>query len=181
MKQTKTSFLTLEEVVLFGLFPALMLGTQMALSALPNFHLTGVFIVILTRLFRGKALIPLYVYVLLAGFYIGFNIWWIPYLYIWTALWAMAMLIPKKLSKKWEYILCTAVCGLHGFLFGSLWALSQPLLTDLPWKSIHLYILSGLSFDIAHGISNTVLGTLISPICRTLRHVSFHRKKKDSD
>ena len=174
---TKKPFLTVREVVLFGLFPAIMVGTQLAMQALPNIHLTGVLIVIMTRLFRAKALIPLFVYVLLMGIYLGFTVWWIPYLYVWVVLWAMTMLLPKNLSKKQGRILFPVVCGLHGFLFGTLWALSQPFLTDLPWSGLGIYILSGISFDLAHGISNTVLGTLIPPVCNALSTFTAQNKK----
>lgn len=165
----KKPFLTLKEIVLFGLFPALMVGAQFALAALPNIHLTGVFIVILTRLFRAKALIPLYIYVFLMGLQLGFNLWWVPYLYVWVVLWGMAMLIPKNIPDKWAALAYPLVCSLHGFLYGTLWAFSQPFLMDLPWESLGIYIANGIPFDVTHGISNLVLGTLILPTCKALR------------
>lgn len=174
---TKKSFLTPKEVVLFGLFPAMMFGTQWAMQAIPNVHLTGIIIVIMTHLFRAKALIPLYIYVVLMGIYLGFTLWWVPYLYIWTILWAMAMLIPKNVSAKWGMILYPIVCGLHGFLYGTLWGLSQPFLTNLPWSGLGIYILHGIKFDLIHGVSNTVLGTLILPICESLRYFTEKKKK----
>ena len=27
----------------------------------------------------------------------GFGVWWVPYLYVWTVLWGMTMLLPKKM------------------------------------------------------------------------------------
>ena len=173
MKQEKK--LPLIEVILFGLFPALMVGVQWALAALPNIHLTGVFIVVLTRLYRAKALFPLAVYILLEGLIQGFSLWWVPYLYVWPILWGMAMLIPKSIPDKWGMILFPAVCSLHGFLYGTLWALSQPFLMDLPWESLGIYIANGIPFDVTHGIGNLVLGTLILPLCKVLK--PFTKKK----
>lgn len=167
MKQTKN--LPLIEVILFGLFPALMVGAQWALAALPNIHLTGVFIVILTRLYRAKALFPIGVYILLEGLIQGFSLWWVPYLYVWPILWGMAMLIPKNIPDKWGMILYPLVCSLHGFLYGTLWAFSQPFLMDLPWESLGIYIANGIPFDVTHGIGNLVLGTLVLPLCKALR------------
>ncbi|MBO5222026.1 MAG: hypothetical protein J6C26_06910 [Clostridia bacterium] len=175
---TKKEFLSLKEIVLFGLFPAIMVGAQWALQALPNIHLTGVFIVIMTRLFRGKALIPLYVYILLMGVYLGFTMWWVPYLYVWVVLWGMAMLIPKNIPDKWAMIVYPIVCGLHGFLYGTLWAFSQPFLMNLPWESLGIYILNGIGFDITHGISNLALGTLILPVCKALKYFTDEKQKK---
>lgn len=169
---TKKRFLSLKEIVLFGLFPAMMVGTQWALAALPNIHLTGFFIVLLTRLFRWKALIPLYVYVFLMGIYLGFNLWWVPYLYVWAVLWGMTMLIPKSLPEKAAMLVYPVVCSLHGFAYGSLWALSQPFLTGLAWENLWIYIANGLSFDLIHGIGNFVMGSLVLPVCKALKHVT---------
>ena len=70
------------------------------MSALPNIHLLGMLIMVLTLTFRWRALIPIYIYVFLDGLYFGFNVWWVPYLYVWTVLWGMVMLLPKQMSKK---------------------------------------------------------------------------------
>ena len=40
---------------------------------------------------------------------------------------------------------------------------------DLPWESLGIYIANGIPFDVTHGISNLVLGTLILPTCKALR------------
>jgi hypothetical protein len=66
-----------------------MLGTIMFLSKLimeflPNIHLVGTLIAVCTLVYRKKALIPIYIYVLLVGVYGGFNWWWMPYIYIWA-------------------------------------------------------------------------------------------------
>jgi len=178
----KGRFLTLRETVLFGLFPAVMMGTQLAMSALPNIHLTGVLIVVLTRLFRAKALFPIYVYVFLMGLYLGFSLWWIPYLYVWITLWGMTMLIPRKIPDRLARVLLPAVCSLHGFFYGSLWALSQPFLTGLSWEGVPGYILSGLLFDVYHGLGNLCLGTLIFPLCKAisgLHEYKFVRTRKE--
>ena len=81
-----------------------MLGTVMFCSkiimeALPNIHLLGMLTMVYTVVFRAKALIPIYLYVFLNGLYAGFAVWWIPYLYIWTILWGVTMLIPRRIPK----------------------------------------------------------------------------------
>ncbi len=80
-----------------------MLGTLMFVSKLimelfPNVHLLGMLTVLYTVVFRKKALIPIYIYVLLNGVYAGFSMWWIPYLYLWAILWGMTMLLPKNMT-----------------------------------------------------------------------------------
>lgn len=172
----KKPFLTLREIVLFGLFPAIIYAAQLAMSALPNVHLTGMFIMLMTLLFRAKALIPLYVYVVLMGVTNGFNVWWIPYLYIWTVLWGMTMLIPRKIPDKWAMIVYPAVCALHGFCYGLLYAPTQALIFGYNFEQTVTWILSGLPFDAMHGVGNLFMGTLILPLLKALRHFTKTEK-----
>ena len=105
----KKPFLTLRELVLFGLFPAVIYTSQLLMSVLPNIHLTGMLIMLMTLLFRFKALIPLYVYVLLIGLFNGFNVWWIPYLYIWTVFQKKSRKTGRSFSIP-RSALCTDFC-----------------------------------------------------------------------
>ena len=173
----RKSFLTLKEIVLFGLFPAMIYASQLVMSALPNIHLTGMLIMLMTLLFRWKALIPLYVYVMLMGITNGFNLWWFPYLYIWTVLWGMTMLIPKKIPYKWGAIVFPIVCSLHGFLYGILYAPAQILIFHLNKENAILWILNGIPYDILHGISNLIMGTMVLPLLVALRRFTDQKNK----
>ena len=165
----KRPFLTLRELVLFGIFPAVICTAQIITAALPNIHLTGMFLMLMTRLFRTKALIPLYVYVFLMGLINGFNVWWIPYLYVWTVLWGLTMLIPKKIPDKWAAIVYPVVCALHGFAYGLLYAPAQALLFGYNFEQTIAWILSGIPFDALHGVGNFVAGMLILPLLKALQ------------
>lgn len=150
-----------------------MLGTVMFVSKvimefLPNIHLLGMFTMTYTIVFRKKALIPIYVYVLLNGIYAGFNMWWIPYLYIWTILWAVTMLLPRNMSKKAKCIVYPIVCCLHGLLFGTLYAPAQALMMGLNFKATIAWILAGLPWDAVHGAGNLVAGFLVYPLSELL-------------
>jgi len=145
-----------------------MYVTQLILSALPNIHLTGVLIVAATVVYRVKALYPIYIYVFMMGLFNGFNTWWLPYLYIWTVLWAFAMLIPKRLPNKVAPIVYMVVCSLHGFLYGILYAPSQALIMGLDFEKTIAWVAAGLPFDIIHGVSNLLCGILIYPLVKTL-------------
>ena len=109
------------DVAVFGMLGALMYASKVIMEVLPNIHLIGTFIVAMTVVYRRKALYPLYIFVLLTGLMNGFSTWWIPYLYIWTVLWGMTMLIPKRIPEKAKPIVYSAVCSLHGFLYGVLY------------------------------------------------------------
>lgn len=149
---------------------ALMFGTKKLMEALPNIHLVGVFIVAMTAVYRRKALLPLYTYVLLEGLFGGFSAWWIPYLYIWTALWGMTMLIPRSLPQRAQRFVYGGVCGLHGLLFGLLYAPLQALMFHMKPKAMWAWIAAGLPFDCIHAVSNLVFGlVLIPPLIAVIR------------
>ena len=162
--------LTVREIAKFGLFGAIIYAQKAILAALPNIHLVAVLIIALTVVYRGKALYPLYVYVILEGIFGGFTTWWIPYLYIWTILWGVVMLLPQSLpDKKYGGIIYMIICGLHGILYGALFAPVQAVMFGLDFKGIIAWIVSGLSFDIIHGVSNFCLGVLIIPLIKLFR------------
>lgn len=148
---------------------SLMYATDLLMEAFPNIHLVGVFIVATTVVYRVKALFPLYVYVFLNGIFSGFNLWWIPYLYVWTVLWGAVMLLPKNIPEKLKPIIYMCVCAAHGFLFGVIYAPSQALLFGLDFKGMLSWIAAGIPFDIIHGVSNFVCGILIVPIIKVLK------------
>ena len=77
---------------------AVMFCTKFIMEALPNIHPLGMLTMAFTVVYRGKALIPLYVYVFLNGIFAGFDVWWLPYTYIWTVLWAITMLLPPDFN-----------------------------------------------------------------------------------
>ena len=163
-----------------------MLGTIMFLSKilmemLPNIHLVGTLTVLYTVVFRKKALIPLYIYVLLNGIYGGFSLWWIPYLYIWTVLWAVTMLLPKNMPDRIAVFVYPAVCCLHGLCFGALYAPAQALLMGLDFKAMLAWIAAGFPFDLLHGIGNLVGGFLILPLSRLLRRLTASGSNTEQD
>ena len=115
--------LTIKEISIFSMLGALMYAFKVIMEMIPNVHLLGVFIVAFTVVYRKKALYPIYIFVFLTGLLNGFSTWWLPYLYIWTVLWAIVMLLPQKMSKRIGPLIYMLVCAGHGFLYGTLYAL----------------------------------------------------------
>ena len=171
---------SVKEIALFGMLGALMYASKTVMQALPNIHLLGTIIVAATVVFRAKALYPIYLYVFLDGLFSGFSTWWIPYLYIWTILWGMVMLLPKKMPEKIKYIVYMVVCSLHGFLFGTLYAPFQALMYGLGFKGMVAWIVAGLHFDMIHGVSNFVCGVLIFPLTAILEKAAKYTSPKFS-
>ena len=157
-----------------------MLGTLMFVSkvimeVLPNVHLLGALTMTYTLVFRTKALIPIYVYVMLNGLYAGFSIWWMPYLYIWTILWAITMLLPRRMPRWLAAIIYPALCALHGLAFGALYAPAQALMYGMNFEQMIAWIIAGLPFDAVHCVGNLVAGLLVLPLSELLRRLVKRR------
>ena len=163
--------LTVKELCTFSMLGALMYASKLIMELVPNVHLLGVFTIAFTVVYRKKALYPIYVYVLLNGIFCGFATWWIPYLYLWTVLWGVTMLLPKKMPKKIQPLVYMVVCSLHGFLFETLYAPAQALLFGLSFDGMIAWIIAGFPWDCIHGVSNFFCGLLIIPIISILRRI----------
>ena len=158
--------LTVRETAVFAMLGAVMYASKLIMELAPNVHLLGVFTIAFTVVYRKKALYPI-----LNGIFSGFATWWIPYLYIWTILWGVTMLLPINMPKKIRPIVYMVVCALHGFLFGTLYAPAQALLFGLSFKGMIAWIIAGLPWDFVHGVSNFFCGILIVPIISVLRRL----------
>lgn len=161
--------LTIKEITVFGMLGGVMYASKLMLEFLPNVHLLGVFIVALTVVYRYKALYPIYVFIFLTGLFNGFNLWWIPYLYIWTILWLAVMLLPQNINPKLAPFVYMIVSGLHGYLFGTLYAPAQAIMFHFSFKQTIAWIVAGLPWDAVHGTSNIICGILIVPLIKALK------------
>lgn len=164
--------LTIFEMALFAMFGSMMFISKIVMEFLPNFHLLGMFTILLTVVYRKKALVPIYIYVILNGVYAGFNMWWVPYLYIWTVLWAVTMLLPKNLSKTAQMVVYPLLCALHGLCFGTLYAPAQALMFSLTFEQTIAWIVAGLPFDVVHAVGNFLAGLLVYPLSVLLKKLN---------
>lgn len=151
-----------------------MLGTIMFCSkilmeALPNIHLLGMLTMVYTIVLRKKALVPIYVYVFVNGLYGGFSLWWVPYLYIWTILWGITMILPQNMPKKVACVVYPFICTLHGLAYGILYAPAQALMFNLDFEQMIAWIIAGAPFDVMHAVGNFCAGLLILPVSEFLK------------
>ena len=157
------------EMTLFAMFAALMFASKILMEALPNIHLLGMFTVMLTVVFRARALIPIYLYVVLNGLFAGFDVWWFPYLYIWTILWGLTMLVPKKISSRAAAVVYPLLCGIHGLAFGILYAPAQAMFFGFDFEQTVAWIIAGIPYDIVHCVGNLVAGLLVLPLSELVK------------
>lgn len=165
------SIKTLRDISLFAVFGALIFLSKMLTEALPNIHMIAMFITVFTVVYRAKALIPIYIFVFLTGIYGGFSLWWIPYLYIWTVMWLFVMLIPKNLPKKVAPFVYCGVAGLHGILYGTLYAPAQAIMFHLNFKQTVSWIIAGLPWDLVQCAGNIVITVLAVPLIKVLQRL----------
>ena len=158
-------------MAVFAMLGTVMFCSKIIMEALPNIHLLGMLTMTYTIAFRKKALIPIYIYIMLNGLYAGFSLWWMPYLYIWTILWAITMLLPRNMPKKAKCVVYPIVCAVHGMLFGILYSPAQALMFGLNFEQMIAWILSGLPWDLVHGIGNFFAGLLIVPLAELLKRL----------
>ena len=166
----------LADLIVFAMLGVVMFISKYLTEALPNVHFLGMLTMTYTIVYRKKALIPIYVFVMLIGIFNGFALWWIPYLYIWTILWGITMLLPKKMNKKVAIPVYAVVCALHGLSYGTLYAPAQAIMFGHDFKTMLTWIGAGLYFDIIHAIGNFALGFLIIPLSEALQ--KFHKSAK---
>lgn len=171
LENSNKKHLSIREICLFGILAALMFVSKIVMEALPNIHLLGMLTITYTIVFRKKALIPIYIYVLLNGLFAGFNAWWVPYLYIWTILWGITMLLPKNMPKPVACVVYPIVCALHGLFFGVLYAPVQALMFNFTFEQTLAWIAAGFTFDVLHTIGNFAVGLLIYPVSESLKRL----------
>ena len=172
----KGSRISVRELAIFAMLGTIMFCGDFLMEWAPNVHFVGVLVVIYTVVYRVRALIPIYLYVLLIGVYQGFGLWWIPYLYVWTALWGATMLLPRNMPKWLSVAAYMVIPALHGLLFGVLYAPFQALAFGLSWQGTLTWIAAGFPFDAIHGAGNFAAGTLVLPMVELLRRLE---KKTD--
>lgn len=163
--------LTVREMAVFSMLGALMYCSKLLLEWAPNIHLLALFIISFTVVYRAKALIPIYIFVLLSGVLGGISVWWMPYLYVWLILWGAVMLLPRRMSPKIAAPVYIALGTLHGLLFGVFCAPSQAIFWGLDFKGTLAWIAAGFYFDLLHGIGNFAACTLTLPLIKLLKRI----------
>lgn len=150
---------------------ALIFSTKVALAALPNINLNSVLIILTVIFFGWKALLAVYVYVLLEGLVFGFSVWWFGYLYVWDVLVVAAMLLRGNDSA----LLWAVVAGVFGLCFGPLMYLEYFAING-GWEMFFAMWVAGIPYDLTHCIGNFVLTlTLYRPLCAVLRRLTAAR------
>ncbi len=170
--EKRNANIKLRELVVLTIFGVIIFISKILLEFLPNFHLITMFIITLTVVYRAKAIISIYVFVFLTIFFNGMNLWTIPYLYIWLYPFILTLILPKRLPKKFAFVLYLLIAVSHGFLYGTLYAPFQALSFGLNFKATIAWIITGLPWDFAHGMYNGLAAILVLPLVKLLKKIT---------
>lgn len=138
-----------------GALTAVVFVAQVAMGFLPNFEVVTLLFILYTLVFGKKAFFIIYVFVLLEGFFYGFGLWWINYMYVWGLQAAVTLLFKRQDSAVFWSILS----GFYGITFGALCAIPYFFMGGAP--SAFAYWISGIAYDIPHCVGNVVLCLLL--------------------
>ena len=147
-----------------------MFASKILLEWAPNIHMLGMFTMVAAIVYRGRGLIPIYLYASILAVYYGFAPWCIIHFYVWTVLWALTMLVPRRLPTAVRAVIYPTLCALHGLAYGALCALTQvPIYyNSFTIEKLIAYTVSGFYFDVIHAIGNVGFGLLVLPLSALL-------------
>lgn len=149
-----------------GVLTALLFTGQVVMSFLPNLEIVSLLIILYTIFFGKKVFWMIYGFVFLEGFLYGFGMWWFQYLYIWSILAMVVLLLRHNTSA----LFWSIISGFFGLSFGALCTLPY-LFTGGPAAAFSYWV-SGLGFDLTHCIGNVVLClVLFKPLYALLQKV----------
>ena len=143
------------ELVLFGALTAVVFVAQVLMGFLPNLELVTLLLLLYTVMFGRKVFFIIYVFVLLEGFFYGFGLWWINYLYVWS----VQALITLIFRKQDSVVFWSILSGFYGITFGALCALPHFFMGGP--SSAFAYWVPGVAYDIPHCIGNVLLCLLL--------------------
>ena len=177
------------QTAVFALLGALLLVGDKCFDMIPNVHPLGMLMMAYTLTYRGRAIIPIMIYVFLIGYVDGFSpMWWPMYLYTWPVLWLMTLALPRRMPLPVAVVVYAAVCGAFGFLFGLLCLPYTAIVVYTPdsWQDfcekLSLLFAADIPFDVLHAVGNAAAGLLTVPMTALLcrlehRRMPFYIKK----
>lgn len=144
------------DIATIGICSAILFIVQVVFAFLPNIELVSLFIIIFTIHLRWKTLYSIYIFAIVEGVLYGFSIWFISYLYVWTILFFIVLLLSKKTDNLFIFSIISSIFGLA---FGTLTSIPYFFIGGL--SAVIAYIVSGIPFDLIHCVSNFLIGIML--------------------
>ena len=132
------------------------------MAGLPNIEPVSLLMMVFGVVFGLKALYPCYVYVAMEILTFGIGTWNINYLYVWAIL-VVAAWLMRKSEQPLGWALLS---GTFGLLFGAFCAPVDVVIGG--WSYALSKWISGIPFDVLHGVGNFVLALIMYKPLRKL-------------
>lgn len=149
---------------------------KVAMMNLPNIEMTTFLIIMFTLYYGKRVLFVIPVFILIEGAMFGFGLWWVMYLYAWPLL-ALVTWLLRKMDSVWLWSILSGAFGLaFGFLCAfphvAIWVAESGWAAGL--SSGFTWWISGIPFDITHGIGNfVIMMVLYHPIKLILQKTKY--------
>ena len=148
---------------------AMTFAAKWVMAALPNIEPVSLMVLLFGVVFGKKALYPVYLYVVLEILFYGLGTWNVMYLYVWPILAVAAMGMKSVRSS----LVWAVLSGGFGLFFGAFCAPVDLVIGGFGF-AVSKWI-SGIPFDIAHGIGNFVIALVLFTPMRKLMERLYGR------
>jgi len=154
-----------KDITLIAILSASLTAGKFVLSIVPNVEIVTFLLMSYTILFGFKrAFITSIVFVTTEILIYGFGTWILGYYIIWPMLIVWTTILSKTIKSEYGYAILAA---LYGFSFGGFFAVFESLFYG--WSYAIPYWLSGIPFDIVHGVSNFIIVLILfKPLTKTI-------------
>lgn len=157
-----------KDLVVMAMLTGVIFAAQVGMAYLPNIEIVTLLVILYTQHYRKKVFFIIYSFVALEGLFYGFGIWWLNYLYIWTLLALLVMLLGRKNRSP---IFWAIVSGSYGLCYGALCAIPYFIAGGVGGGIA--YWIAGIPYDITHCIGNVVLCLLLyRPLCYVMTQMT---------
>ncbi len=147
---------SVKEMVLVALLSAILVASKEVLSFLPNIECVSFLLMIFARHFRFNVSFMISViFCFVEMILYGFGEWTIMYFLVWGGFVVIVYFLKNKVHSRNG---CAVLSALFGLSFGFFFSLPYALLSLQAGLS---YWLSGLFFDLVHGVGNFLVCMLL--------------------
>lgn len=166
--------MSVKTITRIALMSAILYVSKFALDAIPNVELVSFLLIVYTLVFGKEVFVVATVFNLFQMIQWGIGDWLIMYLYIWPGI-VLITVILKKVVKE-EFLVWAVVSGIFGLAFG---LLCFPVyMVEFGPKVAAAKWVSGLVFDIPHGVFNFLIMLLLGkPVCKLLKKLKIEYEK----
>ena len=164
--------LTIREITLFAVLGAMTFALQVAMAPLPNIEPVSLLVMIFAAVFGWKALYPVYVFVVMEILFYGISTWNVYYLYVWTVLALVAILMRKSTHP----LAWALLSGVFGLFFGALCGIVDIFIGGFAYAASKW--VSGIPFDLLHCGGNFGIALIMFKPLRNLLEKLYRRTNR---